>query len=124
MTSPRVTVLMPVFNREEFVGQAIESVLAQDFADFELLIVDDASTDRTPEVLRIARQWMDGTRVFAHAGQRVEALRFLLRAASWSPAHTIRTLATPAIASVKASLHQSRIVRMLRTARDRVRRRG
>ncbi|HYM59283.1 MAG TPA: glycosyltransferase family A protein [Thermoanaerobaculia bacterium] len=50
--TPRVTVLMPVFNREEFVGAAIESVLAQDFADFEVLIVDDASTDRTPEILR------------------------------------------------------------------------
>ncbi|HXH36997.1 MAG TPA: glycosyltransferase family A protein [Thermoanaerobaculia bacterium] len=50
--SPRVTVLMPVFNREEFVGEAIESVIAQDFADFELLIVDDGSTDRTPELLR------------------------------------------------------------------------
>jgi glycosyltransferase involved in cell wall biosynthesis len=52
LTSPRVTVLMPVFNREEFVGEAIHSVLAQDFADFDLLIVDDGSTDRTPELLR------------------------------------------------------------------------
>jgi glycosyltransferase involved in cell wall biosynthesis len=50
--TPRVTVLMPVFNREEFVGQAIQSVVDQDFGDFELLIVDDGSTDRTPEVLR------------------------------------------------------------------------
>ena len=49
---PRVTVLMPVFNREAFVGEAIESVLAQDFTDFEFVIVDDASTDRTPELLR------------------------------------------------------------------------
>jgi glycosyltransferase involved in cell wall biosynthesis len=40
--SPRVTVLMPAFNRERFVDEAIESVVAQDFADFELLIVDDA----------------------------------------------------------------------------------
>jgi glycosyltransferase involved in cell wall biosynthesis len=50
--APRVTVLIPVFNRERFVSEAIESVLGQDFADFELLIVDDGSTDRTPEVLR------------------------------------------------------------------------
>lgn len=49
---PRVTVLMPVFNRERFVDEAIESVVAQEFADFELLIVDDGSTDRTPEMLR------------------------------------------------------------------------
>lgn len=50
--SPRVTVLIPVFNRERFVDEAIQSVLAQDFAGFELLLVDDGSTDRTPDVLR------------------------------------------------------------------------
>ena len=50
--SPRVTVLMPVFNRERFLDEAIQSVIAQDFADFELLIVDDGSTDGTPEMLR------------------------------------------------------------------------
>jgi len=50
--SPRVTVLMPVFNRERFVDEAIRSVIEQDFADFELLIVDDGSVDRTPAILR------------------------------------------------------------------------
>ncbi len=50
--SPRVTVLMPAFNRQGFVGEAIQSVIGQDFADFELLTVDDGSTDDTPELLR------------------------------------------------------------------------
>ena len=44
--------LVPVYNREEYVDEAIRSVVAQDFADFELLLVDDGSTDRTPEILR------------------------------------------------------------------------
>lgn len=48
---PRVTVFMPVYNRETYVAAAIESVLAQTFGDFELLILDDGSTDRTPEIL-------------------------------------------------------------------------
>ena len=48
---PKVTVLLPVFNRERLVGDAIQSVLEQDFQDFELLAVDDGSTDRTAEVL-------------------------------------------------------------------------
>jgi len=49
--TPTVTVLVPVFNRERFVDEAIRSVLEQDFDDFELLLVDDGSTDRTPEVI-------------------------------------------------------------------------
>ena len=49
--NPKVTVLMPVFNRERFVDEAIRSVIEQDFEDFELLLVDDGSTDRTPEIL-------------------------------------------------------------------------
>jgi glycosyltransferase involved in cell wall biosynthesis len=42
---------MAVLNGERYVGEAIRSVLAQSVADFEFLIVDDASTDRTPEIL-------------------------------------------------------------------------
>ena len=45
MNTPRVTVLMPVFNGEEFLRAAIESILNQTFSDFELLIIDDGSTD-------------------------------------------------------------------------------
>ena len=42
---PRVTVLIPVYNRERYVGTAIESILAQRYTDFELLVIDDGSTD-------------------------------------------------------------------------------
>ena len=54
--NPKVTVLIPVFNRERFVDEAIRSVIEQDFDDFELLLVDDGSTDRTPEVLETWKQ--------------------------------------------------------------------
>jgi len=51
MGNPTVTVCLPTFNKARYLPMAIESVLAQEFRDFELLIVDDASTDRTREVL-------------------------------------------------------------------------
>lgn len=46
-----ISVVMPVFNRAERVPRAVASVLAQDHADFELVIVDDASTDDTVAVI-------------------------------------------------------------------------
>lgn len=50
--APSVSVLMTAYNREAFIAEAIESVLAQTFTDFELLIVDDGSKDRTVEIAR------------------------------------------------------------------------
>ncbi|HEX9985506.1 MAG TPA: glycosyltransferase [Thermoanaerobaculia bacterium] len=50
-STPRVSVVMPVYNGATYLDEAIESVLQQDFADFEFVIVDDGSRDRTPEIL-------------------------------------------------------------------------
>lgn len=55
MPSPQVSVLMPVYNGERFIAEAIESVLAQTLAAFELIVVDDGSTDRTAEIVRSYR---------------------------------------------------------------------
>lgn len=48
---PRVTVLMPAYNAGKYIAEAIQSVLDQDFSDFELLIVDDGSSDDTRQVI-------------------------------------------------------------------------
>jgi glycosyltransferase involved in cell wall biosynthesis len=45
MPPPKVSVLVPVFNSEEFLAECLDSILAQDFSDYELLISDDGSTD-------------------------------------------------------------------------------
>jgi glycosyltransferase involved in cell wall biosynthesis len=50
--TPLVSIGVPVFNGANFVASAIESILAQTFADFELIICDNASTDATPEICR------------------------------------------------------------------------
>jgi glycosyltransferase involved in cell wall biosynthesis len=60
---PRVTVLMSVWNGEAHVAAAVESILAQSFRAFEFLIIDDASTDQTPQILR------------SYADERVRVIR-------------------------------------------------
>lgn len=49
---PLFTVVVPTFNREAHVGRCLESVVSQDFDDLQVLVVDNASTDRTVEVVR------------------------------------------------------------------------
>lgn len=49
---PLLSVLMPVFNAEAYVGQAVESILGQSFQDFEFIIIDDGSTDNSLSILK------------------------------------------------------------------------
>lgn len=51
MVDPRVSVLIPAYNQAQFLGEAIQSVLDQTYADFELIIVNDASSDNTAQVV-------------------------------------------------------------------------
>ncbi len=51
MSAPLVSVCLPVFNGEKFLPLAIQSVLNQTFPDFELIVVDDGSSDRTREIV-------------------------------------------------------------------------
>jgi glycosyltransferase involved in cell wall biosynthesis len=52
MTSPRVSVLIPCFNAEGFVGETLESVLGQSWPAIEVIVVDDGSTDASVDVVR------------------------------------------------------------------------
>lgn len=56
VSPPSVSICIPTYNRSHYLTYAVESVLNQTYSDFELLVCDDASTDRTPEV---AERWQD-----------------------------------------------------------------
>ena len=51
MSTPIISVVMPAYNHEIYVAEAVQSVLDQTFTDFELVIIDDGSTDNTAEVI-------------------------------------------------------------------------
>jgi glycosyltransferase involved in cell wall biosynthesis len=51
LNNPKITVLMPVYNAEAFLNEAIDSILAQTFTDFEFLIINDGSTDASREII-------------------------------------------------------------------------
>lgn len=55
MSEPLVSVIVGVYNKERFVGDCLRSVLAQTFGDFELIVVDDASTDESAQVIQTLR---------------------------------------------------------------------
>ncbi len=50
MSTPDVSIIIPAFNCEPYIRQTLDSVLAQDFSNFEVLVVNDGSTDRTAEI--------------------------------------------------------------------------
>ena len=93
---PQVSVIIPTYNRGWIVGEAVDSVLAQDFTDYELIVVDDGSTDDTEAVLRgygdricILRQQNKGVSAARNAGIRSAAgdlISFLDSDDLWLPA--------------------------------------
>ncbi len=72
---PRLTFAVPVFNGERFLADSLDSILAQSFGDFELVIADNASTDRTFEICE----------AFASRDRRIRILRSdVNRGAAWN----------------------------------------
>lgn len=67
MSTPLVSVLTTAYNREKYLAEAIESVLAQTFGNFEFIIVDDQSSDHTVE---IARRYTTDPHVRVHVNER------------------------------------------------------
>lgn len=69
---PQFSVIVPVYNRADSVAMALDSVLDQSFQDFELIVIDDGSTDRTASVLQ---RYADRARLFRQANRGAGAAR-------------------------------------------------
>jgi glycosyltransferase involved in cell wall biosynthesis len=70
-TKPVVSVLMPVYNGEKYLAEAIESILNQTFDDFEFIIINDGSTDGTAGILERYRQQDHRIRIYDQSNQGV-----------------------------------------------------
>lgn len=71
--SPLISVAMPVYNCEKYLAEAINSILAQTFTDFELIIIDDGSTDNSLQVLQEFQQKDARIRLVSRENKNVAA---------------------------------------------------
>ena len=77
---PQISVVLPVFNGEETIGATIASVLAQTYRDFEVLVVDDGSTDRGADIVRAIADPRVRLLSFANAGPSASRNRGIAQA--------------------------------------------
>jgi glycosyltransferase involved in cell wall biosynthesis len=81
MTRPLISIVVPAYNHERFIGAAIESVFDQTVDDLELVVVDDGSTDRTAEVVqsyndpRLSYTWQEHQDAFNTINRGMEMAR-------------------------------------------------
>src|SRR5947209_7539603 len=74
--APAVSVILPTYNRAKFLPQAFDSISGQSFADWELIVVDDGSTDHTREIVaELAAGVAQPVRYMAQANQGPYAAR-------------------------------------------------
>ncbi len=83
--SVRFSILMPAYNREKYVGQAIDSILSQTFSDYELFLIDDGSTDKTVQIaesygsrVKLLRQTNQGPEVARNKAAAVAQAEYLV----------------------------------------------
>lgn len=75
---PKVSIIIPVYNQETYIKECLESVLNQDYENFEVIVIDDGSTDNTPKILiefgekiKYARQKNQGPSIALNNGLRL-----------------------------------------------------
>lgn len=75
MTQPKISIIVPVYNSEKYLGACIDSILSQSFRDFELILVDDGSRDSSPRICDDYAQKDGRVKVIHKANDGVSAAR-------------------------------------------------
>lgn len=109
MKAPAVSVIMPAYNHEKFIGEAIHSVLNQSFSDFELIIVNDGSTDGTEDAIRS----FDDPRIAYYSQENADAYNAINRGLALATGDYI------AIINSDDIYHQDRLADLVEAANER-----
>lgn len=75
MNNPKISVIVPVYNVEKYLRRCIDSILAQTFSDFELLLIDDGSKDRSGDICDEYALKDQRIKVFHNSNQGASAAR-------------------------------------------------
>ena len=70
MEKKRFSIIIPAYNVEKYVSKAIDSVLSQNFKDYELIVVNDASTDNTEDVAKEYEKNYNNVKLISHSENR------------------------------------------------------
>ena len=111
---PTVSVIIPTFNRCDYLSAAVNSVLGQSYRDFDLFVIDDGSTDRTSRVIKkygdaltYIRQDNRGPSAARNRGIRASdgcLVAFLDSDDSWMPDKLLHQVRKPIIATTKTTI--------------------
>ena len=73
--SPKISVIVPIYKAEKYLNRCIDSLLAQTFSDFELLLIDDGSPDRSGDICEVYAEQDNRVRVFHKENSGVSSAR-------------------------------------------------
>lgn len=100
---PKVSILMPVYNAEQYIAQALESIIYQDFKDWELILINDGSTDRSDEIIR---QYDDERIYYINNPQNLKLIKTLNKGIDYCHGKYIARMDADDIAVADRLLHQ------------------
>ena len=75
MCKPKISVLIPVYNSEKYIKRCIKSVLSQTFLDFELLLIDDGSSDSSGDICDTFAEQDERIKVYHKQNEGISATR-------------------------------------------------